>query len=95
MAAKVPSADTDEMGHFQIKHLWFGRLAVAKKRAATFGRTGSGWYWPQFLAFVQQPLSFHEAYTGAVFWIAECESNLECPATLTLYISQRQSETAG
>ncbi len=24
MAAKVPSADTDELGHFQIKHLWLG-----------------------------------------------------------------------
>jgi hypothetical protein len=24
MAAKVPSADTDELGHFHIKHLWLG-----------------------------------------------------------------------
>jgi Carboxypeptidase regulatory-like domain len=33
LVAKVPSADTDELGHFHIKHLWLGKFAVtAKKR---------------------------------------------------------------
>ena len=32
LAAKVPSADTDELGHFQINHLWLGRFAVTAKK---------------------------------------------------------------
>ena len=32
MAAKVPSADTDAMGQFQIKHLWPGRFEVTAKK---------------------------------------------------------------
>lgn len=32
LAAKVPSADTDELGHFQIDHLWLGTFAVTAKK---------------------------------------------------------------
>src|SRR6267143_1258545 len=45
MVAKVPSADTDELGHFQIKHLWLGKFAVtAKKEDEGYPETGSGFY---------------------------------------------------
>ena len=32
LAAKVPSADTDELGHFQINRLWLGKFAVTAKK---------------------------------------------------------------
>lgn len=32
LAVKVPSADTDELGHFQIEHLWLGTFAVTAKK---------------------------------------------------------------
>jgi len=32
LAAKVPSADTDDLGHFQINHLWLGKFAVTAKK---------------------------------------------------------------
>jgi hypothetical protein len=45
MAAKVPSADTDEMGHFQLKHLWLGRFEVtAKKEDEGYPDSGSYFY---------------------------------------------------
>jgi hypothetical protein len=41
MAGKVPSADTDEMGRFQIHRLWFGKYAVsAKKEDEGYADTG-------------------------------------------------------
>ena len=45
MAAIVPSAETDELGHFQIKHLWLGKFAVtAKKEDEGYPDTSSGFY---------------------------------------------------
>ena len=45
MAAIVPSAETDELGHFQIKHLWLGKFAVtAKKEDEGYRDTSSGFY---------------------------------------------------
>jgi hypothetical protein len=45
MGAKVPSADTDELGHFQIKHLWLGEFAVtAKKEDEGYPDVSSGFY---------------------------------------------------
>ena len=45
LAAKVPSADTDELGHFQINHLWLGKFAVtAKKEDEGYPDTNSGFY---------------------------------------------------
>jgi len=32
LAATVPSADTDELGHFQISHLWLGKFTVTAKK---------------------------------------------------------------
>jgi hypothetical protein len=32
LAAKVPSADTDELGHLQINRLWLGKFAVTAKK---------------------------------------------------------------
>jgi hypothetical protein len=32
MGAKIPSAITDELGHFQINHLWLGKFAVSAKK---------------------------------------------------------------
>lgn len=43
LAAKVPSADTDEFGHFKINHLWPGKFYVsAKKRRRGLSRSKSG-----------------------------------------------------
>jgi len=45
LAAKVPSADTDELGHFQIDHLWLGTFAVtAKKEDEGYPDMNSGFY---------------------------------------------------
>ena len=45
LAAKVPSADTDELGHFQINHLWLGKFAVtAKKEDEGYPNTSIGFY---------------------------------------------------
>jgi hypothetical protein len=45
IVAKVPSADTDELGHFQIKHLWLGKFAVsAKKEDEGYPDTSGGFY---------------------------------------------------
>jgi hypothetical protein len=45
LAAKVPSADTDELGHFQINHLWLGKFAVtAKKEAEGYPDTNNYFY---------------------------------------------------
>jgi hypothetical protein len=45
MGEKVPSADTDELGHFQIKHLWLGKFAVsAKKEDEGYPDTSSSFY---------------------------------------------------
>jgi hypothetical protein len=45
MVAKVPSADTDELGHFHIKHLWLGEFEVtAKKEDEGYPDTGSSFY---------------------------------------------------
>src|SRR5713226_3733088 len=45
LAAKVPSADTDELGHFQINHLWLGKFAVtAKKEDEGYPDTSRGFY---------------------------------------------------
>src|SRR6266481_995379 len=45
LAAKVPSADTNELGHFQINHLWLGKFAVtAKKEDEGYPDTNSGFY---------------------------------------------------
>lgn len=45
LGAKVPSADTDELGRFQISRLWLGKFAVtAKKEDEGYPDTGSGFY---------------------------------------------------
>ena len=45
LAAKVPSADTDELGHFQINHLWLGKFDVtAKKEDEGYPNTSSAFY---------------------------------------------------
>jgi hypothetical protein len=45
IGAKVPSIDTDELGHFRINHLWFGKFAVtAKKEDEAYPDTGNGFY---------------------------------------------------
>jgi hypothetical protein len=45
LAAKVPSADTDELGHFRISHLWLGKFAVtAKKEDEGYPGTNSHFY---------------------------------------------------
>jgi len=45
LAAKVPSADTDELGHFQINHLLLGVFAVtAKKEDEGYPDTNSVFY---------------------------------------------------
>jgi len=45
LAAKVPSADTDELGHFHINHLWLGKFAVtAKKEDEGYPNTSIGFY---------------------------------------------------
>jgi len=45
LAAKLPSADTDELGHFHIKHLWLGRFAVtANKVDEGYPDTSKGFY---------------------------------------------------
>jgi hypothetical protein len=43
--AKVPSADTDELGHFHVKHLWLGKFAVtARKEDEGYPDTSSNFY---------------------------------------------------
>src|SRR4029077_473611 len=45
MGAKIPSAITDELGHFQINHLWLGKFAVsAKKEDEDYPDTNSSFY---------------------------------------------------
>ncbi len=45
MGAKVPSAGTDELGHFHIKHLWLGKFAVtASKEDEGYPDMSSGFY---------------------------------------------------
>jgi hypothetical protein len=45
MAGKVPSAYTDELGHFHIKHLWLGKFAVtASKEDEGYPDTSNGFY---------------------------------------------------
>ena len=45
LAAKVPSADSNELGHFRIDHLWLGKFAVtAKKEDEGYPDTSSGFY---------------------------------------------------
>jgi hypothetical protein len=44
LVAKVPSTYTDELGHFQIKHLWLGTFAVtAKKEDEGYPDTSKSW----------------------------------------------------
>jgi hypothetical protein len=41
----MPSADTDGMGHFHIKHLWLGTFAVtARKEDEGYPDISSGFY---------------------------------------------------
>src|SRR5882762_3575957 len=66
MAAKVPSADTDELGHFQIKHLWLGKFAVtAKKEDEGYPDTGSGFYRDSKIAPITLSLS-HPSATDTI-----------------------------
>jgi hypothetical protein len=45
LVGKVPSAETDEQGQFQIRHLWLGQFAVtAKKEDEGYPDTNSGFY---------------------------------------------------
>jgi hypothetical protein len=58
LAAKIPSADTDEAGHFQINHLWFGELSVsAKKEDEGYPETNSGFYSDSKIAPITLSLS--------------------------------------
>lgn len=45
LIGKVPSADTDDLGHFQINRLWLGRYSVtARKENEGYPDTDSGFY---------------------------------------------------
>jgi len=45
LAGNIPSADTDELGHFQINRLWLGIFAVmAKKEDEGYADTNQGFY---------------------------------------------------
>jgi hypothetical protein len=58
LAAKVPSADTDELGHFQINRLWLGKFAVtAKKEAEGYPDTNNYFYSDRKIAPIVLSLS--------------------------------------
>jgi len=60
MGAKVPSAITDELGHFQINHLWLGKFAVsAKKEDEGYPDTHSSFYNDSKIAPITLSLSHH------------------------------------
>jgi hypothetical protein len=62
LAAKVPSADTDELGHFQINHLWLGIFVVtAKKEDEGYPDTNQGFYSDSKIAPVTLALSHPSA----------------------------------
>jgi len=66
MVAKVPSADTDELGHFQIKHLWLGKFAVtAKKEDEGYPDISSGFYRNSKIAPITLSLS-HPSATDTI-----------------------------
>ena len=66
MVAKVPSADTDERGHFQIKHLWLGKFAVtAKKEDEGYADISSGFYRDSKIAPITLSLS-HPSATDTI-----------------------------
>jgi hypothetical protein len=58
LAAKVPAADTDGLGHFRISHLWLGEFAVtAKKEDEGYPDTSSGFYSDSKIAPIALSLS--------------------------------------
>ena len=58
LAAKVPSADTDELGHFQINRLWLGKFAVtAKKEDEGYPDTNNYFYSDRKIAPIVLSLS--------------------------------------
>jgi len=62
LAAKVPSADTNELGHFQINHLWLGEFAVtAKKEDEGYPDTNSAFYSDNKIAPITLSLSHPSA----------------------------------
>jgi hypothetical protein len=66
LAAKVPSADTDELGHFEISHLWLGEFAVtAKKEDEGYPDTNSGFYSDNKIAPITLSLS-HPSATDTI-----------------------------
>jgi len=66
MAAKVRSADTDELGHFQIKHLWLGKFAVtAKKEDEGYPDTSTSFYRDSKIAPITLSLS-HPSATDTI-----------------------------
>jgi hypothetical protein len=66
LAAKVPSADTNELGHFQINHLWLGEFAVtAKKENEGYPDTNSGFYSDNKIAPITLSLS-HPSATDTI-----------------------------
>src|SRR6266404_7005995 len=66
LAAKVPSADTDALGHFQINHLWLGKFAVtAKKEDEGYPDTSSGFYSDSKIAPIALTLS-HPSATDTI-----------------------------
>ena len=66
MVAKVPSADTDELGHFQIKHLWLGKFEVtAKKEDEGYPDTSSYFYSDSKIAPITLSLS-HPSATDTI-----------------------------
>jgi hypothetical protein len=66
LAAKVPSADTDELGHFQTSHLWLGKFAVtAKKEDEGYPDTSKGFYSDSKIAPITLSLS-HPSETDTI-----------------------------
>jgi len=66
MGAKVPSAITDELGHFQINHLWLGKFAVsAKKEDEGYPDTHSSFYNDSKIAPITLSLS-HPSATDTI-----------------------------
>lgn len=62
LAAKVPSADTNELGHFQISRLWLGKFAVtAKKEDEGYPDTNIAFYSDQKIAPITLSLSHPSA----------------------------------
>jgi hypothetical protein len=58
LAGKVPSADTDELGRFQISRLWLGKFQVAaKKEDEGYPDTNSGFYSDRKVAPITLSLS--------------------------------------